>query len=65
MFPCLTDADIPNLGKDCWEGCGKGGNCDSFCGPKAACCRKGFDDPPECMGGCDEFHCCTRKSDGE
>ena len=58
----FSDVDIPNLGKECWSAaCGKGGNCDSFCGPKAACCKKGFNDPPECVTGCKDMHCCTRK----
>ena len=53
----------PNLDKECWNSCGgKGGNCDSFCGKDAACCRLGWkNDPPECVSGCDGHHCCALK----
>ena len=61
-FPRNSGTDILNLGAECWSaGCKKGGSCDSICGPKAACCKKGYNDPPECAGGCDAFHCCTKK----
>jgi hypothetical protein len=41
-----NDSDV-----NCWDNCGqKGGKC-AWCGTRAACCRKGWDDDPaECNG---------------
>ena len=61
----IIDDEIPNLGKECYRPgrCDrKAGHCDRFCGTKAACCRDGYDDLPECfVGGCKKLHCCVRK----
>jgi len=59
----IAVAGTRNLGEECWSaGCHKGGHCNPVCGPKAACCRKGYNDPPECLYGCDGFHCCSKKA---
>jgi len=51
-----------NFGIDCWDQCAETGPCPSFCGPKGACCRDGYDGLgcPQLDAACGgERHCCT------
>lgn len=51
-----------NFGVDCWDQCAETGLCPSFCGPKGACCRDGYDGLgcPQLDAACGgERHCCT------